>query len=204
MEQDGCIALPKGRPREFCIDGALAAALTVFWRRGYESASMTELTSAMGITKPSLYAAFGNKEALFHKALDLYEREKLAYVGIALQEPTARLVAEKLLLGALEMQSGTSDPKGCLAVIASVACGCESDTIKADIAARRASSNAALVARFEQAKKNGELPDDMAADALANYLMSILQGLSVQASGGASCATLRQLVATSMSVWPTR
>lgn len=204
MEQDVCIASPKGRPREFCLNGALAAALTVFWRRGYESASMTELTTAMGITKPSLYAAFGNKEALFHKALDLYEREKLAYVGIALKEPTARKVAETLLLGALEMQSGTSDPKGCLSVIASVACGAESDTIKADIAARRASSSAALVARFEEAKKNGELPDDMEADALAGYLVTILQGLSVQASGGASCADLRQLVATSMSVWPTR
>eukprot|EP01037_Dinobryon_pediforme_P037513 gene37513-45029_t len=71
------ISPPKGRPREFDIDEALGQALLVFWRNGYEAASMTELTSAMGITKPSLYAAFGNKEQLFHKALDLYEREKL-------------------------------------------------------------------------------------------------------------------------------
>jgi AcrR family transcriptional regulator len=204
MEQDVCIAIPKGRPREFCVDQALTAALMVFWRRGYEGASMAELTAAMGITKPSLYAAFGNKEALFHKALDLYEREKLAYMSTALQEPTARLVADKLLRGALQMQSGTSDPKGCLAVISAVACGVESDSIKADVATRRESSRAALVARFEQAKANGELPENMTADALANYLFTILQGMSVQASSGASCVELGQLVDTSMTVWPTR
>jgi AcrR family transcriptional regulator len=204
MEQDVCIAPPKGRPREFCTEQALTAALTVFWRRGYEGASMAELTAAMGITKPSLYAAFGNKEALFHKALDLYEREKLAYVGIALQEPTARRVAEKLLSGALEVQSGTTDPKGCLSVISSVACSAESESIKADVATRRESSCAALVARFEKAKDEGELPDGLEADALAKYLLAILQGMSVQASSGATCGELRQLLATSMSVWPTK
>ena len=93
MEQTLVPAPPKGRPREFCVDAALAAALRVFWRRGYEGASMTELTAEMGITKPSLYAAFGNTEALFHKALDLYEREKLAYMSTALEAPTARGVA---------------------------------------------------------------------------------------------------------------
>ena len=92
-------ALPvcKGRPREFCTDRALASALRVFWSKGYEGASMADLTEAMGITKPSLYAAFGNKEALFHKALDLYESEKLDYMRIALEQPSARAVAEDLL-----------------------------------------------------------------------------------------------------------
>ena len=79
-----CIAPVKGRPREFCVDQALAAALRVFWSKGYEGASLTDLTDAMGITRPSLYAAFGNKEALFRKALDLYEREKLEYTRAAL------------------------------------------------------------------------------------------------------------------------
>ena len=86
----------RGRPREFCVDEALSAALRVFWSKGYEGASMTDLTEAMGVTRPSLYAAFGNKEALFRKALDLYEHEKLAYVGAALEAPTARGVAERL------------------------------------------------------------------------------------------------------------
>src|ERR1700712_2309272 len=70
----------RGRPREFCVDEALASALRVFWSKGYEGASLTDLTEAMGITRPSLYSAFGNKESLFRKALDLYEREKMDYV----------------------------------------------------------------------------------------------------------------------------
>ena len=98
----------RGRPREFCVDEALSAALQVFWRRGYEGASLTELTEAMGITRPSLYAAFGNKEALFRKALDLYEREKLAYMTTALEAPTAREVVERLLYGVLAMQTSSA------------------------------------------------------------------------------------------------
>ncbi len=117
----------KGRPREFDLDEALAAALRVFWTKGYEGASLTDLTEAMGITQPSLYAAFGNKESLFSKALDLYEREKLAYIGEALQAPTSRGVAERLLRGALKMQTSDCEPKGCMRVISSVSCGPRAD-----------------------------------------------------------------------------
>jgi AcrR family transcriptional regulator len=112
----------RGRPRQFCPEEALTAALKVFWERGYEGASLAELTEAMGITKPSLYACFGNKEALFCKALDLYERDKLAYVRAALAAPTAKGVAEAFLRGALAMQSGNNDPRGCLGVVSAVAC----------------------------------------------------------------------------------
>jgi AcrR family transcriptional regulator len=194
----------KGRPREFCPDQALAAALRVFWQRGFESASMAELTEAMGITKPSLYAAFGNKEALFRKALDLYEREKLGYVQTALDAPTARGVAERLLTGALQMQSNTCDPKGCLGVISSVACGVEAEGIRSEVIARRASSQRALIERFERARQEGDLPDGLDAEGLARYLLALLQGLSVQAGSGASCEQLRALVETSLQVWPTK
>jgi AcrR family transcriptional regulator len=204
MESACAFSPPKGRPREFCVDAALAAALRVFWRHGYEGASLTELTTEMGITKPSLYAAFGNKEALFHKALDLYEREKLAYTDAALDAPTARGVAERFLRGALEMQKNPLDPKGCLGVISSVACGVEAESIKAEVVARRASSEAALIRRFERAKAAGELPDGLEPAALARYLYAILQGLSVQAGSGATIPELEQLVETSLSVWPTR
>src|SRR5205085_3973098 len=104
METADMVAPVKGRPREFCVDQALAAALRVFWSKGYEGASLTDLTDAMGITRPSLYAAFGNKEALFRKALDLYESEKLQYTRLALDQPTARAVAEHIMRGALEAQ----------------------------------------------------------------------------------------------------
>lgn len=165
---------------------------------------MAELTAEMGITKPSLYAAFGNKEALFHKALDLYEREKLAYIGPALEAPTARGVAERLLHGALELQMSPCDPKGCLGIIGALACGVEAESIRADVVARRASSQAALVRRFERAKADGDLPEALEPEALANYLLAIVQGLSVQAGAGAGCTQLSQLVETSLALWPTR
>lgn len=195
---------PKGRPREFDVDDALGQALLVFWRNGYEAASMAELTGAMGITKPSLYAAFGNKEQLFHKALDLYEREKLAYMTSALEAPTARAVAERLLRGSLEMQMSTCDPKGCLGVISSATCGVEAEPIKAEVVKRRASSEAALVKRFEQAEAAGELPQGMTPAALTRFLYAILQGIAIQGGSGATCPELCQLVETSMSVWPTK
>src|SRR5688500_16338172 len=124
------IVAHRGRPREFCIDEALAQALRVLWSKGYEGTSLTDLTEAMGITRPSLYAAFGNKESLFRKALDLYEREKLDYVGKALAKPTAREVAETMLRGAVENVSSCDEPHGCLGVIAQVACGEEASSIR--------------------------------------------------------------------------
>ncbi|WP_019831923.1 TetR/AcrR family transcriptional regulator [Sphingomonas sp. PR090111-T3T-6A] len=204
MESTVTAAVPRGRPREFDAGEALAAALRVFWLRGYEGASLTELTEAMGITRPSLYACYGNKESLFRKALDLYEQEKLAYMATALDAPTAREVAERLLRGALAMQMNNNDPKGCLGVISSVACGAEAESIKAEVIARRASSEAALIQRFERARDEGELPDHIEPAALARYLSAVIQGMTVQASGGVSCADLGKLVDTAMMVWPSR
>jgi AcrR family transcriptional regulator len=194
----------KGRPREFCLDEALAAALRVFWSKGYEGASMTELTEAMGITKPSLYAAFGNKEALFRKTLDLYEREKMAYVGQALAKPTAREVAEHMLRGSVENQTSSCEPRGCLGVISSVACGAEAESIRADVHERSKVAKAALIERMEQAKTEGDLPDDVDVEALTGFLYALLQGMAVQAGAGATRAELDRLVDTSMMMWPAR
>jgi len=192
----------KGRPREFDVDEALASALRVFWRKGYDGTSLTDLTEAMGITRPSLYAAFGNKEALFRKALDLYEREKLAYIGEALAEPTSRGVAERLLRGALEMQTSECEPRGCMRVISSISCGAEAESVKADLTERRASSQKALIERMERAKAEGDLPPNTDVQGITNYLLAILQGMSVQAGSGATKAELEQLVRTSVAVWP--
>ena len=202
---DAAVAAPgRGRPREFCLDAALAAALGVFWAKGYEGASMAELTAAMGITKPSLYAAFGNKEQLFHKALDLYENEKLAYTREALRQPTVRGVAEHFMRGAIDAQTGTCDPKGCLGVIGSTACGAEAESIKAEVLKRRESSAAALRERFRQAQRDGDLPDRIEPEALAQYLFTILQGMAVQAGAGASRDELERVVETSLMLWPSR
>jgi len=201
MEQD-VISAPKGRPREFCVDQALAEALHVFWAKGYDGASMTDLTEAMGITKPSLYAAFGNKEALFHKALDLYEQEKLEYGRAALEQPTARKVAEFYLRGAIDVHGGTDDPKGCMGLISSLACSPEAESIKADVVRRRASSQRLLVERFERAKAEGDIPAHVDAEGLTSVLYALLQGITVQAGAGATRAELERLVDTSMTLWP--
>jgi AcrR family transcriptional regulator len=192
----------QGRPREFDDDEALAAALRVFWSKGYEGASLTDLTEAMGITRPSLYAAFGNKEALFRKALDLYECEKLAYVGEALQAPTSREVARRLLYGALEMQTSECEPRGCMRIISSVSCGAEAQSVREDLMMRRQSSQRALCDRMQRAKDEGDLPEHTDVEGLCAYLGAILQGMSVQAGSGASKQQLEALVETSLAMWP--
>jgi AcrR family transcriptional regulator len=194
----------RGRPREFCVDAALTKALGVFWEKGYEGASLAELTEAMGITKPSLYAAFGNKEQLFHKALDLYESEKLAYTREALKQPSARAVAEYYLRSAIDAQMSSCDPKGCLGVISMTACAAEAGSIKADVVARRASSQAALIERFREAQCAGEFPDHIDPEGLTQFLYALLQGMAVQAGSGASRADLERVVETSLAIWPTR
>lgn len=194
----------RGRPREFDPDTALAAALRVFWAHGYEGASLAELTEAMGITKPSLYACFGNKEALFKKALDLYERDKLAYIGRALEAPTARGVAERLLRGAIATHCGNEDPHGCLGVISTVACSTEADSIREHVIARRASSEAAVVERFERAKREGDFTGDVDPRAMAQCLMTVLQGLSVKAQGGGCSNDLGTVVDAFLAIWPGR
>jgi len=204
MESPVSCCVPKGRPREFDVDEALTAALRVFWRRGYEGASMAELTAEMGIAKPSLYAAFGNKEELFKKALDLYEREKLAYISEALKEPTSRRMAERLLMGALKMQTSSCDPKGCLGVISSIACGPEAASIRQDVIERQKSGRQALINRLDQYREEGDLPADIESEALARYLTAVLQGLAVQAGAGASYDELKSLVDMAMRTWPGR
>jgi AcrR family transcriptional regulator len=204
MENANLAAPVRGRPREFDPGMALAAALRVFWARGYEGASMAELTEAMGITKPSLYACFGNKEALFRKALDLYELEKLSYMRTALDAPSAKGVAERLLRGALATQADSSEPNGCLGVITSMPCGAEAESIRAEVIARQASAHSALVERLRRAKAEGDLPAGFEPEALAHYVGAVIQGLCVQAGSGAASAELREMVETTLAIWPGR
>lgn len=194
--------IPRGRPREFCVDHALAQALRVFWTKGYEGASLTDLTEAMGITRPSLYAAFGNKESLFRKALDLYEREKMAYIGQGLAQPTARKVAETMLRGALENVAGEGEPHGCMRVIASVACGPAAQSLHDEIIQRTDVFKRMMVERFERAKEEGDLPAHIDALGLTGVLVAWLQGISIQANQGIERKDLERLIDTALSLWP--
>ena len=191
----------RGRPREFDTELALGAALRVFWAKGYEGASLSDLTDEMGITRPSLYAAFGNKEALFRQALDLYERDKLTYIGDAIEAPTARGVAERLLMGSVDAAT-TGDCKGCMGVIASVACQSVEPSIRDDVNARAESSRRAIIARMQQAIDADEFRVATEAEAITRYLLAIMQGISVQAQSGASREELLQVADSALLSWP--
>lgn len=198
MEQ----VVQRGRPREFDTDEALASALRVFWAKGYEGASLTDLTDAMGITRPSLYAAFGNKEALFKRALDLYQAEKLAYVESALAAPTARGVAERMLAGTIE--NITSECPGCLGVIATVSCSNQDSPIRDDVQARVQSARCAIDERMQRAIDEGDFTISVEAEAMTRYLLALLQGISVQAGSGASRDELERVAEAALAIWPGR
>ena len=191
----------RGRPREFDTELALGAALRVFWAKGYEGASLSDLTDEMGITRPSLYAAFGNKEALFRQALDLYERDKLTYIGDAIEAPTARGVAERLLMGSVDAAT-TGDCKGCMGVSACAAGQSVEPSIRDDVNARAESSRRAIIARMQQAIDAGEFRVATEAEAITRYLLAIMQGISVQAQSGASREELLQLADSPLLSWP--
>jgi AcrR family transcriptional regulator len=194
--------VPRGRPREFDIDQALDRALAVFWRKGYEGASLPELTRAMGINRPSLYAAFGNKEALFRRALDRYDQGPAGYFREALNEPTARAVAHRLLDGAVDLLTDRRNPRGCLLVQAALACGEAADPVRQELAAVRAALQDRIRKRLERARRDGELPRSVDCADLARYLATVLHGLAVQAATGATRAQLRRVARLAMRAWP--
>jgi AcrR family transcriptional regulator len=180
----------------------LDRALRVFWRKGYEGTTLPDLTKAMGINRPSLYAAFGSKEGLFRKALDLYDEGPAAYVREALKEPTARAVVERLLGGAIDVLTDRRNPRGCLMVQGALACGEAAESMRRELVSRRLAGEAAIRARFERALADGDLPDDSRPADLARYVVAVLQGIAVQAAGGARRAELRRVAEMALRAWP--
>ncbi len=194
----------RGRPREFDVEQALAIALRLFWTRGYEGTSLSDLTEAMGITRPSLYAAFGNKEALFRQALDLYEREKLAYISQALSRPTARAVVKWLLEGTLATISGECEPHGDVWVITLTACGPEAGCVREEVRRRVRVVQQTLVARMQDAIDEGDFDRPVEANAITIYLISLLQGLALQAGSGSTRRELEAVAEATLGMWPSR
>jgi AcrR family transcriptional regulator len=192
----------RGRPRAFNVEEALERALRVFWQKGYEGASLDELTEAMGINRPSLYAAFGDKAGLFKKALDQYETGPSSFVREALDEPTARTVVERLLYGAVKMQTDPNTPPGCLMVHGALACGEGTDSVRQELNSRRAAVEDDLRRRLVRAKAEGDLSPDANPADLARYVVTIIRGMAVQAAGGASRHELRRVVQIALRAWP--
>ncbi|HVV98102.1 MAG TPA: TetR/AcrR family transcriptional regulator [Rhodanobacteraceae bacterium] len=191
----------KGRPREFDIDQALERAMALFWRQGYEGTSLSDLTRELRLTRPSLYAAFGNKEQLFLKALDLYEA-RAGYRQAALYAPTAFAYAKALLEGAADLHGNKRNPPGCLGVQGALACAPESQPIRDELARRRRLGERAIRDRLQQAKAAGDLPAQANPADLARYLSVVIYGITVQAAGGATRKELRRVAELALCNWP--
>jgi AcrR family transcriptional regulator len=195
---------PRGRPPAFDYDEALEKAMNVFWSRGYEGASMAELTAVMGINKPSLYGAFGSKEELFRKALKKYVSGPVAYAAEAMGEPTAREATEKFLTKSVDLLTGQHNPRGCMIVQGALTCGQGSEIIQQELAARRKGYEGMLRKRYEQAQGQKDLPKDIDAEVLARYIATMHQGMSVQATTGATREELMALVKLVLQNWPSK
>jgi AcrR family transcriptional regulator len=154
----------------------------------------------MGINRPSLYAAFGSKEELFRRALDRYAKGPAGYVREALNEPTARAVAQRLLGGSIDLLTDRRNPRGCLLVQGALACGEAAESVRQELAARRAATEAALRRRFARARADGDLPPDSDPADLARYVVTVLRGLAVNAAGGASREELRRVADLALQV----
>ena len=191
-----------GRPREFDAEQALESALKVFWMKGYEGTSMPDLTAAMGINRPSLYAAFGNKEQLFRKALDRYTEKAQKRFAEALATKTAREAVANVLGSIADTCACTETPKGCLLVQGALSCGDDAAPIREELARRRNGSEEMWRARFAKGIADGDLPQDTNAEALARYIVTVTEGLAVRSAGGATSEDLKPVVAFALKAFP--
>jgi len=191
-----------GRPRGFCVDDALDRAMTVFWKNGYEGASMSDLTAAMGINSPSLYACFGNKEGLFRAVLERYEERRKTFMEYVLAASDMNEMASRYLHGVADFAADTSgkNPPGCLLLQSGLSCGEES--IPDELARHRAEKEKALRGRLEAARKKGELAKSADPASLARYLMTVSNGICVQAASGASAKELHEVAELALKAWP--
>jgi AcrR family transcriptional regulator len=190
------------RPREFDEDEVLHAALHLFWEKGYEGTSLSDLMAAMGLTKSSLYKAFGSKEALFWRVIERYQRDFLDFRHDALAEPTPRRIAERLLDGIAELHSGAVNPVGCLELNTALAGSKDSESIRQELLLMRERFRVRLRDRFEETMAMAPLPPGMTSDDAASLIISLIQGLAVQAKAGVSQETARRVARAAILSWP--
>jgi TetR/AcrR family transcriptional regulator, copper-responsive repressor len=194
---------PRGRPRTFDRDAALERAMLLFWSRGYEATSVSDLTDAMGITPPSLYSAFGDKKRLFLEAVDRYLAGPGQFAQQALcEEPTAERAVRRLLMDSVDSFCDPSRPKGCMVVLAATNCTAESDAILRALLERRRMGERALRDRIAAGRAAGELQPGTDIDALTGFVIATLYGLSLKARDGASRSNMRKIVTQMMRAWP--
>jgi AcrR family transcriptional regulator len=191
-----------GRPRAFDADDALERAMRVFWEQGYEGASLNDLTDAMGITRTSLYRAFGNKEQLFARVLERYTEGPASYGVRAMEEPTARAAATAFLNGSVRATTCDGYPSGCLGVQGALAVGEPGQEARQALADWRNWGRLLLQKRFQQAVDERELPEGTDVGKLARYVITVSFGIAVQAASGQSREELQEVADLALTNWP--
>ena len=191
-----------GRPLSFDRETALEQAMLLFWRHGYEATSLSDLRTAMGVTSPSIYAAFGDKKTLFLEAVHRYLSGPVTSERIIAEAVTARDAAWGLLRSSAIGFTGTETPPGCLLASSAISCSAAAADVQAALAALRRGIETMLRDRIARAVRTGEMPADADADALAGHVMAVIQGLSTLARDGASREKLMRVASAAMAAWP--
>jgi AcrR family transcriptional regulator len=192
---------PRGRPRSFDRESALDAAMEVFWARGFEGAAISDLTKAMGINPPSLYAAFGDKEHLFIEAINRYQSKRGESCPYC-EEATAKEAIERLLTYMAHELSESCNPRGCMMMMAAATSGNSSKKLQAMLAAQRMANRDRLKDRIKKGLQDGDVPAGTDAGALADFYSTILTGMSALARDGTTRKALMATVAQAMSLFP--
>jgi AcrR family transcriptional regulator len=195
----------RGRPRSFDREAALDRAMLVFWRHGYEATSLAQLTAAMGVSPPSLYAAFGDKEKLFLETVERYRaRGTDDVLRLMADAASAKDAVERVMLGTAAALTDPRYPRGCMVVLAAVSCSDQAADVQAKLAAYRALSEKQLRQRIEKGIADGDVPASASAAALASFYMAVLEGMSLQAKDGASRKRLEEIGIAALDAWPTK
>ncbi|MCP4561152.1 MAG: TetR/AcrR family transcriptional regulator [Bosea sp.] len=193
----------RGRPRAFDRAQALQKAMLLFWEKGFQGASMSELTGAMGINAPSLYACFVSKEALYREALALYEAGDGAELAAAIAAaPTAREAIEIYLMRSAALFSRPDKPAGCMVVLSVVHAAGTSEEAGRALRDARGEMQGVMEARLRSDIARGALPASCDPPAIAGFYSTVQQGMSIRARDGASRAELEAVARGAMAAWP--
>ena len=194
--------MAKGRPRAFDTEQALENAMMTFWKKGYQATSLDELTTSMGITRSSMYAAFGDKEQLFLKTIDFYQQRFSQRIGLALSEDIDTKSAIALMLQrTLELHTDPALPRGCFIVNSTLECCAWSDFLQRKFAEHYALTESAIYERLRQGQLKGEVSAEIDIRSLAQFYNGVSQGIAVLAKAQGDPVVIRNIAEMAMQVW---